>query len=214
VERKFNWFGLAGGTATILLIVVSLFVPWWTFQIGSSSTGGSPLLVANVSPLNTNFGGLGDSFTVPLIWALNLASVLTMLAGGIIMLIYSVLPAKPYSMKLLSFSYRKPLYSVIFFAISLVALSLIVQSLIGVSIPINGSAVVQFPQSMSPGATVSVLVTANLLWPFWFSIAPAALCIAARFYHKKVAMIPAAAVIPPSLLTNAKIPIQQSENPK
>jgi hypothetical protein len=214
METKFNWFGLAGGTATILLIVISLFVPWWTFQIGSSSDGGSPLLVANVSPLNTNFGGLGDAFTVPLIWALNLAGVLTMLAGGIVMVIYSVLPTKSYSMKLLNFSYRKPLYAVVFFAVSLVALSLIVQSLIGVSIPLNGSAIVQFPQSMSQGATVSMLVSANILWPFWFSIAPAALCIAARLYHKKVALAPTPAVLPPALLTNVKVPIQQTEKAK
>jgi hypothetical protein len=190
VNRKLNWFGLAGGAATIVLIIVSLFVPWWHFQVGTpSAENETPILMADISPLNTSFGGLGEnSFTVPLIFAMNLVSILSMTASGIIMLIYSVLPNKSYSIKLLGFSYRKPLYSVIFFVVTLVALSFLFQSLLGFSIPLTGTANVQISQALSPGATVSMLVSAYFLWPFWLSIAVAALCIIARVYHKKIAL--------------------------
>jgi hypothetical protein len=212
VQRKLNWFGLAGGATTIILIAVSLFVPWWQFQVGTpTSADGQPLLVANVSPLNTNFGGMGDSFSVPLIWALNLASVLTMLSAGIIMIIYSVLPNKPYAMKLLSFSYRKPLYSVVFFVISLFALSVIVNSILGFGIPLMGTANVQVSQALSGGASVSMLVSAEFLWPFWMSIAVAAFCLIARVYHKKLIVAPLPIVLQPVLLKEPQFPLQQKK---
>ena len=185
MNRKLNWFGLAGGIATILLIVISLFFPWWQFTVGDG------ILQANISPLNTNFDFLSEnSITVPLLWALNLASILSLAASGIIMLIYSVLPSKSYSLKLLNFSYRKPIYSVVFFVISLFSLMLIIQSLLGFKIPIMGSATIQLPQSLTSGTIVSTKVTADFLWPFWLAIIAAGLCIAARIYHRKIAEQP------------------------
>jgi hypothetical protein len=183
VQRNLNWFGLAGGTLTIILVIVSLFVPWWQFQVGTPV-----LFEAKVSPLNTTFGGLGDAFSIPLILALNLASVISLAASGVIMIIYSILPTKPYSMKLLGFSYRKPLYSVVFFVVSLFALSLIINSVLGFSIPLMGSANIQLSQALPQGAAVRMLVNADFLWPFWLSVAVAALCLVARVYHKKIVL--------------------------
>ncbi|HKZ88436.1 MAG TPA: hypothetical protein VJ066_04680 [Candidatus Bathyarchaeia archaeon] len=188
MQRKINWFGIAGGAGTIALIVVSLFVPWWIFKIGSGLTAGTGLIEANISPLNANFTGIGtDSFTVPLIWALNLTTLLTLTFGGIIMLIYSFMPMKPYSKRLLDFSYKKPLYAVAFFVTSLVIITFLTKGLLGFNIPIVGSANVQLPQAMTSGVSISVLVSADLLWPFWLSLAVAGLCIAARLYHRRIA---------------------------
>jgi hypothetical protein len=182
MNRKINCFGLAGGISTLLLIVISMFIPWWQFTIGNPV-----LLQANTSPLNTNFDFLSSSaFTVPLLWALNFASALSLAAGGIIMVIYSLYPSKSYSMRLLSFSYRKPLYAVVFFVFSLVTLTLIIQGLIGISVPLMGSAVVTLPQSITQIVIIHMNVTANFLWPFWFAVAASILCLAARIYHKKV----------------------------
>jgi hypothetical protein len=50
ILAKVNWFGLAGGVSTIVVIVVSLFYPWWQLTVGED------LLKANASPVNTNFG--------------------------------------------------------------------------------------------------------------------------------------------------------------
>ena len=183
MQFKVNWIGVAGGIATLLLITVSLFVPWWRFTVGN------PVLAeANFSPVNLNFAILGTAITIPIIWALNIASLLSLAAGGIIMLIYSVMPAKPYSKRLLGFSYNKPLFAVVFFVIELVVLTLLVKTYSGFTFPLMGSTTVQLPQSMTQGANVGVGVSAAFEWPFWFAIVVAGLCVAARLYHRKVSV--------------------------
>jgi len=181
LRRAINWFGLAAGIATILLIVVSLFIPWWIVQIGDG------LFKVNTSPLNTNFSLAGDQpFAIPLIWALNLASILTLASGGIIILIYSLVPAKPYGKKLLDFSYKKPIYSVAFFVISLLTIIILCRSAFGINLPLVGEETVQLPQSMTFGTTIAALVSATFIWPFWLGIATAALCVTARLFHTKI----------------------------
>ncbi|MGZ4850855.1 MAG: hypothetical protein ACXV2C_05695 [Candidatus Bathyarchaeia archaeon] len=176
-----NWFGLAGGIATVLLVAVSLFVPWWQLTVGSSS-----IVAANVSPIYTNFDLIGNTFTVPLMLAVNLSCILLALAGGIVMLIYSVKPMKPYAKRLLGFSYRTPLYFIVVFIIGLIALTLIIQALFGFNVPLFGSAEVQLPSSATQGVNVSVLMSAGFLWPFYLAVTSAVLCIGARLYHKRV----------------------------
>jgi hypothetical protein len=199
VQRKINWIGLVGGITTIILIIVSVFIPWWQFRLGN------PVLVeANVSPLNTNFSGLGSSFTLPLLWAFNLASILSLAVGGICMLIYSVFPDKSYSMRLLGFSYRKPLYAVLLFFISLVALVVVVNSVLGFSVPLAGTTNLKFPASLTQGASVTMFASAEFIWPFYLGIIVAALCIVARVYHKKVVTattptVATSAVVDPSV---------------
>jgi hypothetical protein len=180
LQPKMNWFGLACGITTILLIVVSLFIPWWQLTIGDD------IVAANVSPLYTNFEFIGNSFTIPLIWAINLASILYLTAGGIIMLIYSIKPTKQYSKRLLGFSYRKPLYFIVFFVIGLVALTQIIQIIFNLSVPLVGSTVTRLPSNMTEGLNISVLISAGFLWPFWLAVVSAGLCIAARIYHKRI----------------------------
>jgi NADH:ubiquinone oxidoreductase subunit 6 (subunit J) len=177
---KLNWFGIAGGITIILLIAISLFVPWWQLTVGDS------LIAANVSPLYTNFELIGNSFTIPLLWAINLASILYLTAGGIVMLIYSIKPTKSYSKRLLGFSYRKPLYFVVFFVIGLVALTLIIQTMFNLSVSLMGSNEIALPSNMTQGVNISVLVSAGFLWPFWLAVVSAGLCVAARLYHKRI----------------------------
>ena len=100
--KKINWFGLVGGILILVVLAVSIYFPWWQLIIGEN------LLKVNASPVNTNFGLLGTQFTVPIIWALNIGSILTFLTSGIIMLIYSLVPTRSYSKDLLSFAYKKP----------------------------------------------------------------------------------------------------------
>lgn len=177
---KINWFGFAGGILLIILVIVSVFVPWWQLTVGDD------LVTANASPLNTNFNFIGDSLTIPLIVALNIASVISLTAAGIVMLIYSVKPLKPYSKKLLGFAYKKPLYSVLLFVIGLVLVTIIAGLLFGLDVPLFGSQLSTLPADMTQGVTVSVSMTAGFQWPFLFAIVTTGLCIAARFYHKKI----------------------------
>jgi hypothetical protein len=79
------------------VIIVSLYHPWWQLTIGDA-------VKINVSPMYTNFGLLGTHFAIPLLYALNIGSILTFLCSGIIMLIYSLAPTKSYAKELLDFS--------------------------------------------------------------------------------------------------------------
>lgn len=176
---RINWVGLAGGSVTLAVVAVSFFIPWWRLSVEG-------FVEANISPLNTNFSLLGNAFTIPLLTALNIVGLLSFVASGVVMLIYSVLPTKNYSKHLLGFAYRKPLYTLVFFVISLVAVSFLVQSIIGLSVPLSGSTTATIPESIIRGATVTLLISTGFLWPFWLAAVAAGLCIAARIYHKRL----------------------------
>ena len=189
--EKINIIALAAGISTLLLIAISIFVPWWQFTVGNPA-----IAVVNVSPVNLNLALLGNSLTIPLIYALNIASALSLASGGIIMLIYSVRPNRSYSKKLLGFGYKKPLYAVILFVVALLSMSFMVQRFSGFAFPLTGSGAMSLPESMMPeGANVSVAVSAGFGWPFYFAIVVAGLCVAARVYHRK--LVANDAVLPP-----------------
>jgi hypothetical protein len=148
---------------------------------------------ASFSPVSNDINFVGTSFTVPLIWALNITGLLFLITCGVVMLVYSVLPAKPYSKHLLGFAYKKPLFTIILFVIPLLAFPLILQMILNVSLPLNGTATVELPMNFFGGEmTASAVVSAGFLWPFWLAIVAAVLCIAARVYHRKVAYVPEA----------------------
>ena len=180
VPGKVNWFGLAGGVSVLGLIVVSFFVPWWQLVVGDG------LMTTNVSPLNTNFDLFGNGVSVPLIVALNVASLISLSAGGILMLVYSVRPLSVHSSRLLGFSYKKPLYSVVFFLTGLMVTVAVVGSLFSISVPLLGSQTSTLPAEYTEGVTLRVLMSAGFQWPFLLAITAAGLCIGARIYHQKV----------------------------
>ena len=179
MRNNMNWFGLAGGLTIVVLIAISLFVPWWQLTVGDD------LVKANASPINTNFNFAGTSFTIPLIWALNVASIIFLSAGGIAMLVYSVSPSKSYSEKLLGFSYKKPLYAILLFVVVLILITLLVKSVFNFEVPFLGSIETTLPAEITNETNISVLMSANFVWPFWLAVLATTLCIMAKFYHKK-----------------------------
>jgi hypothetical protein len=182
--KQINWFALVGGVLILGLLLVSFYFPWWQLVIGDN------LLKVNVSPVNTNFGLLGTQFIIPLIWALNLGSILTFLVSGIIMVIYAFIPMKSYSKDLLSFAYKKPLYAVILCVAGLVIMTFALRVALGISVPLTGTGTVILPSSLTMGINVSVVSLAAFQWPFWLAIVAAGLCIAARVYHRKLFPMP------------------------
>jgi hypothetical protein len=186
---KINWFGFAGGALTILVIVVSLFYPWWQLTVGDD------LIKINASPVNTNFGFLDTSFTIPFIWALNVIGLLTLLLSGVAMIIYSVMPTKSFAKPLLDFGYKKPLFTFLFFIIGLVVVTVILQAVLNFNLPLMGSTTNTLPIPFASGVTLTVLLSAGFQWSFWLAVVAAALCIAARLYHKKVAPAPSATTV-------------------
>jgi len=182
--KQINYFALIGGILILLLLPISIYFSWWQLSIGRN------LLALNVSPVNTNITLFGTQFNAPLLWAMNLTGALTFLASGIIMLIYALIPAKPYSKDLLSFAYRKPLYIVILYLAGLLVMTFAAQAFLGQGIPIAGSANLTLPSSMTMGANISVLVTSAFQWPFYLAIVAAGLSITARVYHTKLTKTP------------------------
>jgi hypothetical protein len=179
LTTKVNWFGLAAGIITIIMLAVSLFIPWWQLTVGDN------LMTVNASPMNTNFGLFGAQFTLPLISALNVVSVLTFTASGSVMLFYSIKPTKSYSKQLLGFSYKKPLFSLIVFVSGLLILTSIA-SLFGIKVPIFGSATVIVPSNFLMSGSVETSISGSFQLPFWLGILVAVLSIAARLYHGRI----------------------------
>lgn len=200
MSLKINWFGLAGGIVTLGVVVASLYVPWWQIAIGELGSVG-------VSPVFTNAALLGTALTMPLLWALNITGLLLLIASGAIMMVYSLLPNKPYSKHLLGFAYKKPLFMVIFFIIPLIAVVLILQAALSVNFPLNGTANIALPMSdFGVGITISFLVSAGFLWTFWLAVVAAGLCLAARLYHGRVSYKPEpkpadSAPVPPAAIS-------------
>ena len=180
VQSKVNWFGVAGGVSVFCLIVVSFFVPWWQLVVGDN------LMTTSVSPLNTNFNLFGNAVSVPLVVALNIAGLISLSAGGILMLVYSVRPLGVHSSRLLGFSYKKPLYSVVFFLAGLIVTVAVVGSLFSISVPLFGSQISTLPAEYTEGVTLRILMNAGFQWPFLLAITAAGLCIGAKVYHQKV----------------------------
>ena len=180
MKGKINWFGLAGGILIVSVVLISVFVPWWQLIVGDN------LVSASASPINTSFSFVGSHFTIPLILALNIASLVSLTAGGIVMLIYSVKPDKEYSKRLLGFAYKKPLYSVLLFVIGLFLITVLVKSFFSFDVPLIGATTTQLPSDMTSGIIVRVLMSAGFQWPFYLAILATGLCIAARFYQNKL----------------------------
>ncbi len=179
MNRVINWYGFTAGILTVVVLVISLFIPWWQLTVGDN------LMKVNASPVNTNFGLFGTSFTLPLLWALNIVSVLTFSTSGLIMLFYSLNPTKTYSKQLLGFSYKKPLFSLVTFLSSLLIITSIA-SLLNINIPLLGSSTMTVPASVALGVHINASVSGNFQLPFYLAIATAVLCIVARLQHDKV----------------------------
>ena len=111
-------------------------------------------------------------------------------ASGLIMLVYSLNPTKSYSKHLLGFSYKKPLYVLISFVAGLIVIT-IIAGFLGLNIPLMGSSTLALPtQFISTGLSINALVSGSFQLPFYLAILAAALCIAARLYHKNLAKVP------------------------
>jgi len=180
MQLRINWLGLAGGVTTIVVVIISLLYPWWQLRVGDG------LVTVNASPLNTSFDVLGKSATMPLFWAVNIAGLLTFLASGITMIIYSLIPRKSYSKTLLDFSYKKPFYTALAFAIFLFASTLLAQVLLNFNVPLAGSTNSTLPIPLVQGTTISVFISTGFQLPFWLAIVATGLCIGAKIYHKRV----------------------------
>jgi hypothetical protein len=221
MTAKINWVGLAGGSLTIAAVAASFYIPWWSLSVDVNSQVVSVegFLRAGISPLNTNLTLMGTPLSIPLLTSLNIVGLLSMLLSGVVMLIYSVLPTKPYAKHLLGFAYKKPLLVLIFFVASLLAVSALAQAFANTGVPLNGSATLTLPESIGGGGNASILISTGFLLSFWLTIVAAGLCIGARIYHgmylspKKTETKPAEPTTPKEEVKPAE-PAPPKEEPK
>jgi hypothetical protein len=189
--KNLNWFALVAGVLTIVLTTASLFVPWWTITVGQT------LAKIGFSPVNLSTNILGYDVALPIIVTVSWMFMALLVSAGIVLVVYSIIPAKPYSKYLLGFAYKKPLGTLIAFLVLLLLLTnlgtvfLVVIRSNGLSgadlnVPLVGSKTLQLPSSMSQSSIRGISVSAELGWTFWLAVVVAGLCVSARLYHKKL----------------------------
>lgn len=181
MKRIINWFALTASITTFVLLILSAYIPWWKLTVGTD------FLTIYASPIVTNFGLYGSQFNIPLIWAWNLANILLFTAGGIVMLAYSFFPTKPWSVDLIGFAWRKPIWAFASFTIGLVVL-VFVAGFFDINFPLMGSQYVTFafPDFIPISASISSQVEATFMLPFWFAIVTVVMCAAARIQHERI----------------------------
>ena len=197
--KSINWFALAGGILMLILVALSIFTPWWILKIGT----GNGLATINADPFYTNFSFLGLNLVVPILFAINVGIMALFAISGIILIIYTFKPNRDYSKHLLSYGWKRPIYTFVgFFAtltIILYVLPMIINTTKGTSMlpvpimPLIGTTVMQLPTSMlgsgsgSSGIQIGVTVITAFTYTFYLGMAAAVLGIMARIYHSRIA---------------------------
>jgi hypothetical protein len=202
--RAINWFALAAGILALLLAAASQMVPWWQVAVGS-------VLTVGLSPVKVSISILGLSLDIPVITLINIIFTLLLVAPGIVLILYSVFPTKPYAKHMLGFAYKKPLAVFIVFLVILLLLasagSLLAATLFrgypgalsnlisSFNMPLWGTRTILIPNVGSmfgfsagygtPSVNISLPISGNLQWTFWLAAIVATLCIAARIYSRK-----------------------------
>jgi len=188
-QRPVNWFGLLAGISMLILPFLGY---WWHAAVGK---GAAELAL---SPFDYHMSFAGWSISSTLVGYFLLAAKLSVMVGGVLMVVASALPLRWWSKRVLKFGATTVLWMVISLLMALVAgaffmnavLPALLSGLIpaaGVSVQLNvpyisGTAASEIAGG---GASISAPITASLTWVFWVAIAVAALGIAARIYHRR-----------------------------
>jgi hypothetical protein len=205
--KNVNWFALVGGALTLVLAVSSTFVPWWQITVGQT------LVRIGISPVHTSTNIVGYDVALPIIAAIGWMFMAMLVSVGIVLVAYSIIPTKPYSKRLLGFAYKKPLGTLITFTIlmlivtnagTIIGTMLRPSTMSGadLNVPWSGAKTLQLNSSVAQGTVRGIAVSAEVEWTFWLAVTVAALCIAARVYHKKLDR--------PAPIENAKQPSQDA----
>jgi len=195
--RAINWFALAAGILALLLAAASQVVPWWQIAVGS-------VLTVGLSPVKVSVSILGLPLDIPVIALISIIFTLLLVAPGIVLIVYSVFPTKPYAKHMLGFAYKKPLAVFIVFLVILLLLAnagsilaaILFRGYPGVvsgmissfNMPLWGTRTILIPFSSGPSnqsVSLSLPISGSLQWTFWLAAIVAALCIAARIYSRK-----------------------------
>jgi hypothetical protein len=140
---------------------------------------------------------MGYNVALPIIVTISWIFMVMLVSAGIVLVVYSIVPTKPYSKRLLGFAYKKPLGTLIAFVVLMLLMTnagTISETVLGSSrlsgadlnIPWAGAKTLQLPSSMSQGMLGGIAISAEIEWTFWLAFTVAVLCVGARLYHKKL----------------------------
>jgi hypothetical protein len=196
-RRIINWFGLVSGILMLALVWLSILTPWWQLQIGSK------LATINANPFCTNFGVLGLNFVIPILFAINIGIMVLFSISGVLLIVYSVKPTKSYGKELLCYGYKRPIYTVVGFIVTLIVIAYVIPAIVNVIgqghvnistplFPLIGTSTIQLPTGMlsnsgSGSIQIGVTVTTAFQYTFYLAIVATALAIVARINHRKIA---------------------------
>jgi len=189
--KSVNWFALVGGVLTLVLTVASMFAPWWQITLGRT------LATVGFSPVSLSTNIIGYSVALPIVQAISWMFIVLLISAGIVLIVYSIMPTKPYSKRLLGFAYKKPLGTLVAFVVLMLLLTnagTILGMMAGSSnlsgadlnVPWIGAKTLHLPSSMAQGTILGIAISAEIEWTFWLAVTVASLCVAARLYHKKL----------------------------
>ena len=192
---RLNWFALAAGVLMLVVVALSIFTPWWKLQIGS----GTAFVAVNANPFYTNFSVLKLNFAIPILFAINIAVIALFTASGVIFIIYSIKPTKSYSKHLLSYGWKRPLYTIIGFIVTLMVILYVVPSIINAIAhssmipvpiaPLMGSSVIHLTSGIfgnSNSIQIGITVVTAFEYTFYLGLAATVLGIMARIYHRRI----------------------------
>lgn len=187
--KTVNWFGVAAGA---LMLILPFLGAWWQMEVGIEA------VKLELSPFYYHMSILEQPLTSPLIGYLILAAKLTVIVGGVLMIIGSLITGRWWGRKLMRFGAMKVLWFLVMLLILLVVgaffLNNFLPSMIGGA---ERNLEIQIPYIIGTSNSIIQSENVDLVAPtrasltpsFWTAVLTASLGIAARIYHGKVERI-------------------------
>lgn len=181
---RVNLIGVVAGA--LMLILPFLTAAWWSASVGSGAAD------FGISPFNVTISGLGEEFSVPIIWYAVLGARLVVLAGGALMILGSIMPKRSWSENLIRFGSTKLLWMIGGLIAFIFLGSIIANHFLGLDLPyLSGSKAISLsggigPIDMPEGVSVSLPLVLAFSKTFLLAIFTAGLAIAARIYHGRL----------------------------
>ncbi|KXB07670.1 hypothetical protein AKJ51_00560 [candidate division MSBL1 archaeon SCGC-AAA382A20] len=185
-----NWFGIAGG---VLMLALPFLGAWWT------AAAGDGVITVSFSPFFYRFTVIGETLTSTLVNYMILAAKLTVLVGGVFLILGSVFSFKWWGRKLVRWGCLKVMWMAVLLVVSLFLGSLlfnrfldsILANFTGGEVPLEfslpyligkGQAIADVQQGITLKAPIQMRFTPA----FIIAILTAALGIGAKIYNSKV----------------------------
>jgi MFS family permease len=186
-----NWFGLVAGA---LMLILPFLGPWWQATVGTGA------MEVALSPFDYSISLLGQPIWSALVGYFLLAAKLSVIIGGVLMIAGSIGAKRWWGRQLVRFGAMKVCWMLVGLIVLLVLGALFLNSILpgmlsgmageagGATMQINvpyisGSAMSTI--QIGTTATITAPITASLTSIFWVAVVVAALCVAARVYHRR-----------------------------